>query len=151
MEGDIIITDQETAIKINNIINQNKVDDLLRFVKKRENINCSNQMLGYLFYIVQTISVFATSLGQYNENVYLIWSGIGLTSVGTLIHAIINSNNKINSSLMGNIKAIHSGNYIDEVAIDGLEEKKGITPVIATAPTRFADTRFADTRITTEI
>ncbi len=132
MEDNVIITDQETAIKINNIINKNKVDDLIRFVSKRQNINCSNQFLGYLFYIIQTISVFSTSLGQYNENVYLIWSGIGLTSVGTLIHAIINSNNKINTSLMANIKAIHSGDYIDETAIDGLEDKKnGGTPILA--------------------
>ena len=133
--NNIVLTDEETAIKINNIINKNKVDDLLRFMNKRQNINCGNQVLGYLFYLIQTISVFSTSLGQYNENVYLIWTGIGLTSVGTLIHAIINSNNKINTSLMANIKSIHAGDYVDEIAIDGLEEKKGgNTPVIAKVP-----------------
>ena len=135
INDNIILTDEQTAIKINNLINKNKIDDLMRFINKRQNINCSNQLFGYLFYIIQTISVFSTSLGQYNSNVYLIWSGIGLTSVGTLIHAIINSNNKINTSLMTNIKAIHKGDYIDEVAIDGLEEKKcGLTPVIASVP-----------------
>ena len=133
MDDNIVITDEETAIKINNIINKNKVDDLLRFMNKRQNINCSNQFLGYLFYAIQTISVFGNSLGQYTQNDYLIWSSIGLTGIGTLIHAIINSNNKINSSLMSNIKAIHSGNYVDEIAIDGLDDKKGgSTPVIAT-------------------
>lgn len=133
--NNIVITDEETAIKINNIINKNKIDDLMRFMTKRQNINCGNQVLGYLFYLIQTISVFSTSLGQYNENVYLIWTGIGLTSVGTLIHAIINSNNKINTSLMANIKAIHAGEYVDEIAIDGLEDKKsGSTPVIAKVP-----------------
>jgi hypothetical protein len=135
MDNNIVITDEDTAIKINNIINKNKVEDLMRFMNKRQNINCGNQVLGYLFYLIQTISVFSTSLGQYNENVYLIWTGIGLTSVGTLIHAIINSNNKINSSLMANIKAIHSGDYVDEIAIDGLDDKKGgSTPVIAKVP-----------------
>ena len=91
--------------------------------------------MGYLFYLIQTVSVFSTSLGQYNENVYLIWTGIGLTSVGTLVHAIINSNNKINSSLMANIKAIKSGNYVDELNIDALEEKKvPNTPTIVSIP-----------------
>jgi len=127
-----IITDEATIIKINNIINKNKVDDLLRFMSKRQNINCSNQWLGYLFYLIQTISVFSTSLGQAYVNPYLSWSGIGLTSIGTLIHAIINSNNKINSSLMANIKAIKSGSYVDELNIDALEEKKSSgTPTIA--------------------
>ena len=124
MEQEEIITDEATIIKIRNIINKNKVDDLLRFMNKRQNINCSNQWLGYLFYLIQTISVFSTSLGQAYVNPYLSWSGIGLTSIGTLIHAIINSNNKINSSLMSNIKAIHNGDYVDELNIDALEEKK---------------------------
>ena len=126
-----IITDEATIIKINNIINKNKVDDLLRFMSKRQNINATNQWLGYLFYVIQTISVFSTSLGQAYVNPYLSWTGIGLTSIGTLIHAIINSNNKINSSLMANIKAIKSGNYVDELNIDALEEKKSSgTPTI---------------------
>ena len=88
--------------------------------------------MGYLFYLIQTISVFSTSLGQAYINPYLSWTGIGLTSIGTLIHAIINSNNKINSSLMTNIKAIKSGNYVDELNIDALEERKSSgTPVVA--------------------
>jgi hypothetical protein len=129
---DEIITDEATIIKINNIINKNKVDDLLRFMNKRQNINCSNQWLGYLFYLIQTISVFSTSLGQAYQHPYLSWTGIGLTSIGTLIHAIINSNNKINSSLMTNIKAIKNGSYVDELNIDALEEKKSSgTPTIA--------------------
>ena len=121
---DEIITDEATIIKINNIINKNKVDDLLRFMSKRQNINATNQWLGYLFYLIQTISVFSTSLGQAYVNPYLSWTGIFLSSVGTLIHAVINSNNKINSSLMTNIKAIKSGSYVDELNIDALEEKK---------------------------
>lgn len=137
MDNEVIITDEQTAIKINNIINQNKVDDLVRFMRKRQNINGSNQFLGYLFYLIQTLSVFGNSLGQYTANDYLIWSSIGLTGIGTLVHAIINSNNKINSSLMSNIKAIHSGDYIDEVQIDGLDDKKSNTPVIAKVPKQF--------------
>ena len=129
MDEEQIITDEATMIKIKNIINKNKVDDLLRFMNKRQNINCSNQWLGYLFYLIQTISVFSTSLGQAYQHPYLSWSGIFLSSVGTLIHAVINSNNKINSSLMANIKAIHSGEYVDELNIDALEDKKsGGTP-----------------------
>ena len=125
-EEDVILTDEQTALKINNMINQNKVEDLKRFISKRQNLNVSNQWFGYLFYILQTASVFSTSLGQSYGNPYLIWSGIGLTSIGTLIHAIINSNTKIKNNLMKNIKEIKGGSYIDELNIDGLDEKKSI-------------------------
>ena len=125
-EEDVILTDEQTALKINNMINKNKVEDLKRFINKRQNLNVSNQWFGYLFYLLQTASVFSTSLGQSYSNAYLIWSGIGLTSFGTLIHAIINSNTKINNNLMKNIKEIKSGSYIDESNIDGLDEKKSM-------------------------
>ena len=123
---DDILTDEQTALKINNMINKNKVEDLKRFINKRQNLNVSNQWFGYLFYLLQTASVFSTSLGQSYTNPYLIWTGIGLTSFGTLIHAIINSNTKINNNLMKNIKDIKGGSYIDESNIDGLDEKKSI-------------------------
>ena len=125
-EEEVILTDEQTALKINNMINKNKVEDLKRFINKRQNLNVSNQWFGYLFYLLQTASVFSTSLGQSYSNAYLIWSGIGLTSFGTLIHAIINSNTKINNNLMKNIKEIKGGTYIDESNIDGLDEKKSI-------------------------
>lgn len=125
-EDDDILTDEQTALKINNMINKNKIADLRRFFSKRQTLNVSNQWFGYLFYILQTASVFSTSLGQSYTNPYLIWSGIGLTSIGTLIHAIINSNTKINNNLMKNIKDITQGTYIDELNIDGLDEKKSI-------------------------
>ena len=125
-EEDVILTDEQTALKINNMINKNKVEDLRRFINKRQNLNISNQWFGYLFYLLQTASVFSTSLGQSYTNPYLIWTGIGLTSFGTLIHAIINSNTKINNNLMKNIKEIKGGTYVDESNIDGLDEKKSI-------------------------
>lgn len=126
VKDDDILTDEQTALKINNMINKNKLADLKRFFSKRQNLNISNQWFGYLFYLLQTASVFSTSLGQSYTNAYLIWTGIGLTSFGTLIHAIINSNTKINNNLMKNIKDIKQGSYIDESNIDGLDEKKSI-------------------------
>jgi hypothetical protein len=126
VKDDDILTDEQTALKINNMINKNKLADLKRFFSKRQNLNISNQWFGYLFYLLQTASVFSTSLGQSYTNEYLIWTGIGLTSFGTLIHAIINSNTKINNNLMKNIKDIKQGSYIDESNIDGLDEKKSI-------------------------
>ena len=134
-EEDIILTDEQTALKINNMINKNKVEDLRRFINKRQNLNISNQWFGYFFYLLQTASVFSTSLGQSYTNPYLVWTGIGLTSFGTLIHAIINSNTKINNNLMKNIKEIKGGTYVDESNIDGLDEKKSIHSTAGTAST----------------
>ena len=44
---------------------------------------------------------------------------------------------------MSNIKAIHAGEYIDELNVDALEEKKsGSTPVIAKVPKRQTSTEI---------
>ena len=51
-EEDVILTDEQTALKINNMINKNKVEDLKRFINKRQNLNVSNQWFGYLFYLL---------------------------------------------------------------------------------------------------
>lgn len=123
-KDDEIITDAETIDKINNIINKNKIDDLIRFLNKRQTINSSIQWLSYLFYFVQVTSVFTTSLGQAYTDNYLTWTGIGLTSINGFIYSIIQSNTKINNNLMNNIKAIKKGNYIDELNLDGVDNDK---------------------------
>ena len=67
--------DDETRRGITKIINQNKIDDLRRFIAKRGCLNMSNQYLNYLFYLLQSIGVFSTSLRTAYQNEYLVWSG----------------------------------------------------------------------------
>ena len=110
--------------QIQDIFDKNKIEDLNDFIKQRSCLNTSTQYLTYLFYLLQATGVFLTSLGQAYQNPILIWSGVGSNSLASFIYIIINSNAKINSTLMGNIRQIKSGNYIDEGILDAFNDKK---------------------------
>ena len=76
----------ETTIKIQSILNNNKIEDLERFLKQRSCINSSNQYLSYLFYMFQAVGVFLVSIGNSYKNDYSIWSGVGLNSLASFIY-----------------------------------------------------------------
>ena len=113
----------ETNIKIQSILNNNKIEDLERFLKQRSCINSSNQYLSYLFYMFQAVGVFLVSIGNSYKNDYSIWSGVGLNSLASFIYIVINSNHKINTSLLNNIKKIKMNDYIDEEELDAIDKK----------------------------
>ena len=120
--------DDDEEITINTIkqmFNKNKISDLQKFMDKRSCINFSNQYLTYLFYFMQTAGVFSTSIGNAYKNDIMIWSGVGLNSLASFIYIVINSNSKINNTLLQNIKNIKQNNYIDEGGIEF--DKKSLT------------------------
>jgi len=125
--------DIETNNIIQKIFNENKIQDLKDFIKKRSCLNTSGQYLTYLFYLLQSSGVFLTSIGNAYKRDMLIWSGVGASSLASFIYIVINSNSKINSQLLNNVKQIYEGNYIDEGGIDAMTEKKNnaSTPTIA--------------------
>jgi hypothetical protein len=110
--------------QIQNIFDKNKIEDLNDFIRQRSCLNTSTQYLTYLFYLLQATGVFLTSLGQAYQHPLLIWCGVGSNSLASFIYIIINSNAKINTTLMGNIRQIKLGGYIDEGVIDAFQEKK---------------------------
>ena len=112
------MNDEETKMEILQIINKNKIDDLKRFISKRGCLNISNQYLTYLFYGLQSVGVFATSLGTSYKNEYLVWSGVACNTLASFIYIVINSNSKINHTLFSNIKSIKNNTYIDEANLD---------------------------------
>jgi len=142
--------DEETTINtIRNMFNKNKICDLKKFMDKRSCINWSNQYLTYLFYFMQTAGVFSTSIGNAYKYDIMIWSGVGLNSLASFIYIVINSNSKINNTLLSNIKNIKSNNYIDEGGIEF--DKKSLsapTPqAITPAPRKNESVPFSMTTI----
>jgi len=112
---DIEANNLETLKTVNEIFNKNKIDDLNNFVKKRSCLNTSNEILSVLFYIFQSGNVFITSLGNAYKNPYLIWSGVGMGTLASILYLLMNNNTKINTRLMTNIKAIRENKYTDEI------------------------------------
>ncbi len=112
-------------IEIQEILETNKITDLKRFINKRQSLNSCNICLSYLYYLVQSIGILTTTIGTGYEVKELIWTGIGVNILASLIHSYEQINNNISIKLLKNIENIKKNNYIDEdVLIDLSEEDK---------------------------
>jgi hypothetical protein len=112
-------------IEIQEILENNKISDLKRFIKKRQSLNSCNVCLSYLFYLMQSIGILTTTIGTGYEIKELIWTGIGVNILASLIHSYEQINNNISIKLLKNIENIKKNTYVDEdVMIDLNEENK---------------------------
>ena len=117
---------KDISLEIKNIINNNKLNDLKRFLKKRQCLNTSNSILVYLFNIVQSVGILLTSYATGNNNTNLIWIGVSLNFFATLINVLEKTNNSFLKKLMVDIKSIKDNNYIDEGELVETENNKNI-------------------------
>jgi len=100
--------------RINTILDNNKIDDLERFIEKRHCLNIWNSYLIYLFHTIQSAGILTTTIGTgYGRN-DLIWIGVGLNVTASLINIYEQTNNSISLKLMKDIIAIRDEKYIDE-------------------------------------
>lgn len=117
--------DLETEIK--QIFDTNELEDLKRFLRQRHSLNSWNAALSYLFHIVQTAGVFTTTFAAGYDMKELVWVGVGLNLVASLINVFEKNNNAMAQKLMHDIQQIHDGHYTDEGQLVD-------TPVPAPAP-----------------
>jgi hypothetical protein len=117
---------KDISLEIKNIFDNNKLDDLKRFLKKRKCLNTSNSILVYLFHIVQSVGILLTSYATGNNNINLIWIGVSLNFLATLIHVFEQTNNSFLKKLMADIKSIKDNNYIDEGELVETENNKNV-------------------------
>jgi len=122
-----MFNNNDISLKIKNIFDNNKLDDLKRFLKKRKCLNTTNSFLVYLFHIVQSVGILLTSYATGNNNTNLIWVGVSLNFLATLIHVFEQTNNSFLKKLMIDIKSIKDNNYIDEGELVETENNKNIT------------------------
>ena len=111
------------ADEIGIMLQENKLSDLKRFLKNRQCLNISNIYFNYLFYAVQMAGLLTTSVAQSYGSPNIVWLGIGLNSLATLIHTYKQINNKLSTLILENIKNIKNGTYIDEGLLIDLDEK----------------------------
>jgi hypothetical protein len=118
----ITINDQ-----IAKILDDNKLNDLHRFLNKRQCLNCCNFYMAYLFYLIQSGGILLTMIATSYNNQPLIWAGVGLNIFASLIHVYEKNNNSISEKLMKDIKLIRENKYIDEgtfVDLDNTNKQK---------------------------
>ena len=124
------VTHEDVKLSINDQIahmfQENKLEDLKRFMNKRKNLNACNTMLIYAFHCFQSAGILTTTIATGYNIRELIWVGVGLNVVSTLIHVFENVNKSISTKLMKDIQNIRDDKYVDEGTIvdDTKDEKK---------------------------
>lgn len=103
--------------EIDRIFKDNKINDLKRFIKKKERLNNWNYYMMYLFYITQSAGILTTSIATSNNYTNYIWVGIGLNMLASLLRSYEEYNNNIIKKLHTEINDIKNGTYIDENVI----------------------------------
>ena len=105
---------QKIQFEVNQILSKNKIDDLNKFLNKRNWLNWCNSIMIYLFHIIQTIGILFTSMSATNGNEKLLWIGIILNMIASIIQIYEKINNDQMKKLMIDIHAIKNGTYVDE-------------------------------------
>ena len=105
---------RDIALEIQTIFDNNKINDLNRFLDKRQCLNTTNTYLVYLFHLVQASGILTTSIAAGTNNTELVWVGVGLNIFATLINVYEKTNNSISANLLSDIKLIKDNHYVDE-------------------------------------
>lgn len=116
------------SLEIINIFEKNRLEDLKKFLRKRENLNNLNVYLIYFFHLIQSAGILTTTLAAGYDLKYLVWVGVSLNAAATLINIFEKTNNSISNKLLENITEIKNGNYLDETTlvdpVDDIESKR---------------------------
>lgn len=100
--------------EIQTLFDKNKIEDLKSFMAKRKCLNSWSMGLIYTFHIVQAAGILTTSIAAGYDMKELIWAGVGLNIIATLITVFEKTNNAISKTLLKDIQAIKDGSYVDE-------------------------------------
>lgn len=107
-------SEEQIENEIKHIFNQNKIQDLKKFIAKRSCLNISNQVMNYLFHIVQSAGVLTTTIAAGYNMKELVWIGVGMNILASLINIFEKTNDAISKRLLKDIHAIKNGTYVDE-------------------------------------
>ena len=108
--------------EIKKILDDNKIDDLNRFLEKRKCLNNCNMFLVYIFHTIQSAGILTTTIATGYDIKYMIWVGVGLNILASLINIFEHTNNTISNKLLKSIDAINNNNYLDEDIIVNTEK-----------------------------
>lgn len=102
------------STEIQSIFEKNKLEDLKQFIKKRNCLNSYSMFLVYFFHIIQSAGILTTTIAAGYDNKTIIWVGVGLNLLASLINIFEKTNNAISKNILKDIQAIKEGTFIDE-------------------------------------
>jgi hypothetical protein len=103
-----------TNLEIQTLFEQNKLDDLKSFMKRRKCLNTTNMVLVYLFHIIQSAGILTTTIAAGYDMKSIVWIGVGLNILASLVNVFEKTNNSISKALLKDIQAIKEGTFLDE-------------------------------------
>lgn len=118
---------QTKAEVVTTILEANEISDLKRFLNRRQCLYECNGCLVYIFHTVQASGILVTTLAVGYDLKYLVWIGVGLNVMASLIHAFEKTNSEWSKRLLKEIDSIRLGNYIDESDLNLETEKETFT------------------------
>jgi len=110
----IAVETPSVASEIQAIFEKNKLSDLKEFVSKRKCLNEFNMALMYLFHIVQSAGILTTTIAAGYDMKELVWIGVGINIVASLINIFEKTNAGISKRLLKDIEAIRDGSFVDQ-------------------------------------
>jgi hypothetical protein len=110
--------------EIERILGENRVSDLRRFIGRRQCLNETNAWLVYLFHLVQTGGILTTAVAQGYGMKDLVWLGVGLNFLASLLQIFEQTNNNMSKKMLDNIMSIKNGTYVDEGVLVETGDKK---------------------------
>jgi len=106
---------------IQQVIENNKLEDLQTFIKRRHFLNRCNTGMVYLFHIVQSLGILASSYSASTNDTNFLWAGIGLNMFASVIQIYEKINNDQMKKIYMDIQSIQNGTYLDESPFVELE------------------------------
>jgi len=103
--------------EIGQLFKDNEKSDLVRMLSNRSCLNKFNISLIYTFHVLQSAGIFVTTLATGYNNTQLIWVGIGLNVLASLVNVLEKTNNNISEQLLQDIIKIKNKMYVDEGSI----------------------------------
>ena len=119
-----INSDQSINAQIKQIFEENKLEDLKKFIKRRQCLNNCNMYMNYLFHFIQSAGILTATIANGYSVKEFIWLGIGLNILASLIQIYEQTNNTISTKLLNDIQLIKTNNYVDEDVLIDIDEKK---------------------------
>jgi hypothetical protein len=118
-------TQQAQLTAIQKVLENNKLEDLQAFLKRRHCLNRCNSTMIYLFHIIQSLGILASSYSASTNDTRFLWTGIGLNMLASVIQIYEKINNDQMKKIYMDIQSIQKGTYLDEspfVELDGLKQ-----------------------------
>ena len=115
---------KDLGAEIQHIFDNNKLEDLKEFINRRKCLNNWNIALVYLFHFIQSAGILTTTIAAGYDIKAIVWVGVGLNILASMINIFEKTNNGISKKLMKDIQAIKDGTYVDESVSVEIGEKK---------------------------